>query len=84
MNNIVMRKVAVTANYQPLVAERLVASVTILTPPANTGDVSFKGDDGSDVPWAPGQWHYFKSVDLGQIQIKGSVGDQVIIVGGTW
>jgi hypothetical protein len=84
MNSVIMRKIAVTASYQPLATGKLVASVTILAPPSNTATVSFKGDDGTDVPWAPGQWHYFKSIDLGQIQIKGTVGNQVIIVGGTW
>ena len=48
MNNILMRKVDVTADYQPLAAERTVVTVTISCPPANAAVVYFKGDDGSD------------------------------------
>jgi len=84
MNNIVMRKITVTSEYQPLVSTGLVASVTISTPPSNAGNVLFKGDDGSDVPWIPGQWHEFKSIDLSAVEVKGTPGDVVTVVGGTW
>jgi len=84
MNNIIMRTVPVTADYQPLSAVSLVGSVTISTPPGNTGDVVFRGDDGSDVPWIAGTWFEFFSVDLSSIFVKGTPGDVVSIVGGTW
>ena len=84
MNNVVMRKITVTADYQPLVSGSLVASVTISTPPTNSANVLFKGDDGSDVPFVPGEWHEFRSIDLAGIQVKGSPGDVVSMVGGTW
>ena len=84
MNNTVMRKIDVTAGYQPLVSNELVASVTISCPPGNAGEVYFKGDDASDVPWVPGEWHDFRSVNLAEIEIKGTVGDVVTVVGGTW
>ena len=84
MNNVVMRKTTVTGDYQPLVPARLVASVTISTPPTNAGNVLFKGDDGSDVPWVPGEWHEFRSIDLAGVQVKGTPGDVVSLVGGTW
>ena len=84
MNNVVMRKITVTGDYQPLVSASLVASVTISTPPTNVGNVLFKGDDGSDVPWVPGEWHEFRSIELASIQVKGTPGDLVTVVGGTW
>jgi len=84
MNNVLMRKVDVTADYQPLAAERTVVTVTISCPPGNSANVLFKGDDGSDVPWIPGEWHEFKNVDLRGIQVKGTVGDTVTVVGGSW
>ncbi len=84
MNNVIMRKIMVTGSYQPLVSDRLVGSVTISTPPTNAGDVFFKGDDGSDVPWVPGEWHDFQRVNLAEIEIKGTPGDEVTVVGGTW
>lgn len=84
MNNVIMRKTVVTADYQPLVTERLVGSVTISTPPGNADNVQFRGDDGSDVPWIPGEWHEFRSIDLSSVLVKGTPGDTVTIVGGTW
>ena len=84
MNNIVMRKLVVSGSYRPLVAGSLVASVTISAPPTNAGDVTFLGDDGSEVPWVPGEWHDFRSVDLGSIRVKGTAGDIVTVVGGSW
>ena len=84
MNNTVMRQIVVTGSYQPLVVSKLVATVTISCPPGNQGNVDFRGDDGSDVPWAPGEWHTLKRVDLAAIQIRGTANDTVTVVGGTW
>jgi hypothetical protein len=84
MNNVVMRKIIVTADYQPLASGALVASVEISTPPTNDDPVIFKGDDGSEVPWLPGEFHSFTSVDLATLQVKGTPGDVVTVVGGTW
>jgi len=84
MRNIIMRTVSVTAEYQPLSAVSLVGSVTISTLPSNAGDVFFRGDDGSDVPHQPGEWYEYFSVDLSGIFVKGTPGDMVKIVGGTW
>ncbi len=84
MNSALMRKVTVTASYQPLASVPTVASVEIACPPGNAGVVNFKGDDGSDVPWQPGEWHALHRIDLSKIEVKGSVGDTVTIVGGTW
>ncbi|MFO8015096.1 MAG: hypothetical protein R6X20_17550, partial [Phycisphaerae bacterium] len=68
----------------PLAASTTVASVTISCPPANAGTVYFKGDDGSDVPWVPGEWHSLVRVNLAEIEVKGTPGDVITLVGGTW
>jgi len=83
MNNAIMRKVDVTADYAPLASEKTVASVEISCPPGNVGVVNFKGDTGQDVPWQPGEWHTFHRVDLAEIEIKGTPGDAVTVVGDT-
>jgi hypothetical protein len=83
MNNIVMRTVTVGAAYAPLVAESLVATVTLSCPPSNAGPV-YKGDDGSDVPWQAAEWHTLVRVNLVDILVKGTPGDVVTLVGGTW
>ena len=84
MNNIVMRRIEVTADYQPVSNVQLIASVTISCLPTNGGTVYLRGDDGSDVPWVPGEWHVFKNVNLGEIVVKGTPGDVVTVIGGTW
>ena len=84
MNNTVMRKVVVTAAYQPLVAQQLIATVEISALPSNVGPVFFQGDDGLDVPWIPGEYHTLNQINLAELKIKGTPGDAVSIVGGTW
>jgi hypothetical protein len=84
MNSVINRKITLTGGYQPLAATRTIASVTISCPPTNSGPVYFRGDDGTDVPWLPAEWHEFKHVDLSQIRVWGNYGDLVTVVGGTW
>ena len=84
MNNPIMRRFEVTSAYRPLSDRRMVASATISCPPDNAQSVLFLGDDGSDVPWVPGEWHDFWNVDLNEIMVKGTPGDIVTVVGGTW
>lgn len=83
-NVVIMRKIDVTTSYKSLSSQSDVASVTVSCPPSNAATVYFLGDDGSAVPWVPGEWHEFMSVDLSTLKIKGNVGDMVTIVGGTW
>jgi hypothetical protein len=84
MNNILMRQIVVGEDYQSLASQQTVVTVTVSAPPTNLGNVVFKGDDGGEVPWVPGEWHTFQSVDLAQIEVKGLAGDKVTVVGGTW
>ena len=44
MNNVIMRKLVLTADYQPLAPGRLVGSFTISAPPNNEDDAIFLGD----------------------------------------
>jgi len=52
--------------------------------PTNAGSVLFRGDDGSDVPWVAGEFHHLVSIDLARLFVKGTPGDAVTVVGGTW
>lgn len=83
-NNIVQRRITVTAEYVALSAEPLVVTCEISCEPGNVGVVNFLGDDASDVPWRPGEWFRFERIDLADIQIKGTVGDHVTVVGWSW
>jgi len=84
MNNVIMRKLVLTADYQPLAAEKVVGSFVISAPPSNDDDAVFLGDEGDDVPWVPGEWHEFNRVNLAEVKAKGTPGDIVTVVGGTW
>lgn len=84
MNNIVMRKVVLTSEYQRVSAQSVTASVTVTCPPTNQGEAMFKGDDGGDVPWSPGEFHALRGIDLSNLQVKGTPGDIVTVVGGAW
>jgi len=86
MNNVILRKINLTGDWQPLSAVRLVGSVTIATPPANAGNVLFRtvGEPAQEVAWVPGEWYDFHRIDLSEIQVKGTVGDVVTLVGGSW
>ena len=84
MNNIVMRKILLTGEYQRVSAQSVIASVTVSCPPTNQGVALFKGDDGSDVPFVAGEYHKFNGIDLSSLQVKGTPGDVVTIVGGSW
>jgi len=84
MNNVVMRRIVLTGSYQPVATQRVTASVTVSCPPTNRATAFFKGDDGADVPWVPGEFHEFNGIDLSSLQVKGTAGDVVTVVGGTW
>jgi len=85
MNAVIMRKITLTASYQPLTSVASeIASVEISADPDNVSDVIFKGDGGDEIPWDAGEWHSFKSVDLAQIYVKGNAGDTITVIGGTW
>lgn len=84
MNNLIARIISVTSQYQPLATERLVATITLSTPPGNAHPVYLLGDAGQDVPLVPGEWHLFQHVNLAEIRIKGTAGDTVTVIGGTW
>lgn len=84
MNNIIARKVNVTAQFAPVVSGTLVGTVTLTALPSNAANVILLGDTGNQVPLVPGEWHTFISVNLADIQVKDAVGDAITVIGGTW
>ena len=79
-----MRRIEIAADYRPLSATSLVGSFEISAVPTNAATVFFQGDDGSDVPWMPGEYHAVYRVDLSRLLVKGAPGDLVTVIGGTW
>lgn len=85
MNNAILRSKSLTASYTPLVSEPLVATAVVTSPTSNAGTIYLKGDDGSDVPWQPGEWHEFHHVDLHALEAKAdNPGDVLTVNGGSW
>lgn len=82
-NNTILRQIDVTEEFQALAETNTVASVTISALPANISYVTLKSADG-EVQMIPGEWQIFHKIDLSELQIRGTVGDTVSVVGGTW
>ncbi len=84
MNNTIIRNVSVTGTYAPVTSQRTVATVTVTSAISNGSAVYLKGDTGDDVAIWPGEWHIFKSINLAELKVKGTSGDVVTVIGGTW
>jgi len=84
MNNTIMRSIAMQAAYARLSDTRVVGTVTLTSALGNAATVYLKGDTGDDVPLAPGEWHTFERINLAAIEAKGTAGDILTVVGGTW
>jgi len=84
MTNPIMRKITVTADWQPLSDVSLVLSeCEVNCAIDNSGNVLFRttGETGIEVPWEPSEYHRFRSLDLATIEVKGTADDIVTIVG---
>ncbi len=83
-NAIVMRTKTLTTSYTALGSHPNDVTVDVTCPSTNSGVVYFEGDDASDVPWQPGETHNLSGVDLSAINVKGTAGDKVTVIGGEW
>ena len=83
-NNVVLKTIALTEALQPLAVTSQVITATLSAPPTNSGSVTLRTPDGSEVDFQPGEWHILHRVDLAHLQAKGQTGDELSIVGGTW
>jgi len=77
-----MNSVTVTESYAALVSASTEGVFEISCPPTNVGNVTFKFG-GNTMAWVPGEWHTW-TVDLADVQIIGTAGDVVTIVGRSW
>lgn len=85
MNNVLMRRIVLTADWQPLTDRDVeVATVDVQSPPSNSSPVLFLGDTGQEVPWIAGEYHTLVRVNLADIRVKGTPGDIVTLIGGSW
>ncbi len=88
-NNVVMRQINVTTQWQPLSATSVIGTFTISAPPSNTANVLFrtKSEPAQEVTWVPSEFHTFTRIDLASIEVKsasgGGGGDKVTVNGGS-
>jgi hypothetical protein len=85
MNNVIMRKIDLDGSVQAITdRDREVFSVEISTPPINADPVYFQVESDGEVPWLPGEYHALRRVNLATIRVRGTPGDMVTLIGGTW
>jgi len=83
MNAPLFRTKTIAAAYAALGGDETY-SFTLSCNPTNSGNVTAKGPDGEEAEMVPGEYHYFRAVKLSDISVKGSAGDTVTMIGGTW
>jgi hypothetical protein len=80
-NRVIAISVTLASGYAALSATALVADVEITSISTNA-DAYILGSDGTThVIWKAGQTHTFVGVDLASIQMKGTAGNVVTIIG---
>ena len=88
MNNVIMRTITLTDQYQPLSSKtQEVGSVEITCVPGNQGPAYFICNDSQSqagVIFQQGEYHDFFHIDLSEIKVRGTPGDQITVIGGTW
>ena len=77
----VLRTITLGASYAPLSVVPLIGNFTITAIGSNSGPCYFLGDDASDVIVAVNNWFEFVGVDLAALQMKGTPGDKVTVIG---
>lgn len=82
-NNIIMRQPILTGSAQPLGGNE-VFTVDVSCPPGNSGPVYFQTGSSEEIPWVSGEWHRLEHVRLSDIFVRGTPGDRLSIIGGTW
>lgn len=81
MRNIFMKSYSLTASYQKLATERTVLTATIIASPLNVGVMQIRVDGGTAANWPKGVSNGFAGIDISRIEVKGSAGDSVLVVG---
>lgn len=67
------------AEWTPLAAEPTVAQVTLIADPKNAGTIQLRFRERSSAEWPPGAAVPLESVDLSEIEVKGTTGHALLI-----
>ena len=83
-NNVILRVVEMTEAFQPLSDRRLTGTVTISAPPSNSGPVFLRAGPDEEAWMINGEHHCFRRIDLASLEARGTPGDVLTIIGGSW
>ncbi len=81
MREIFLKWYGLTANWQKLAETRTILTATIATSPANTGLMQVRVDGGTEANWPKGVSSAFLGIDISRIEVKGTVGDNLLVAG---
>ena len=80
----IAKKVVLSSTFSAVCGSPMVGCVTIVAAADNSDPAYLRGDDGSTlVPLPKGVPFTLNGVDLGDVFLKGSAGDVVIVIGYT-
>ena len=83
-NNVILRVVEMTGEFKPLSGIPLTATVTISAPPSNSGPVFLRAGPGEEAWVVNGECHLFQRIELSSVEARGTPGDVLTIIGGSW
>ena len=80
-NNVIIRRINLGGNFQPLAAESTIGRFTFYVPSGANAIVLLSDDQTTEVPLARSQQFTLDGVDLAEIKAKGSLGDYLVVIG---
>lgn len=84
-NNIYAKSFVFTGEgYLQVETKETVLTVTLIASGKNSTNIQFRVAGGPDVNFPPGGMVTLQSVDISQLEVKGSLGHHLSIVGGSW
>ncbi|MEP0848612.1 MAG: hypothetical protein HRF50_17540 [Phycisphaerae bacterium] len=82
--NVYMKSINLgSPDWEALADEPLVMNATVIASSKNTGNIDVRFREGALAKWPPGAAAMLEGVDLSEIEVKGSSGHWVLVVGYT-
>lgn len=83
-NNVILRVFELAEAFRPLSDKPLTATVTVSAPPSNSGPVYLRAGEGEEAFLINGECHALTRIDLHALEARGTPGDVLTVIGGTW
>ena len=84
-DNIIIKTITLTADWQAISETPLVVSAELSVPPGNAHNVTVRTSTrpADEAVWIPGEYHRFFRIDLSEFQVKGEPGETITVIGET-